>query len=333
MITSFLSCFGQTEHENNVEQNEKKKSFCYEQSSTYARGLLIDKERLFISNSNGAVYYYNLQSHKNTLIFKLQSIDEFRDLEKAGNHILALHSGYDGKIAKIGFNGTHQIIEKEEWKGVFLDGFDFIGKQGFMMGDPTNGKFNLFHSNDDGLTWMRCEGEIEAQAGEAGFAASGTNVQMLNSTTYAFVSGGLISRFFKSTDNGKSWVKIVLPYYPGESSGAYSMCFSDEKHGVIVGGDYASPTLKMNTSFYTEDGGESWFNSKSQVGGYRSCVYYANEVYYACGTNGIDCSTNNGVDWKPFANGSFFSLTSSSDQLIATTKNGTLVFFDLIQPK
>ena len=180
---------------------------------------------------------------------------------------------------------------------------------------------------------MKCEGKIEAKDGEAGFAASGSNVQMLNSTTYAFVSGGTISRFFKSKDNGKTWTKIVLPYYPGESSGAYSMCFSDEKRGVIVGGDYASPNLKLNTSFFTEDGGESWFNAETQVRGYRSCAYFVHGIYYSCGTNGIDYSTNYGVDWKPFANGNFFSMTSSPTQLIATSTNGTIEFFDLIRTK
>ncbi|MDP4798433.1 MAG: hypothetical protein NWR50_06160 [Crocinitomicaceae bacterium] len=330
-ITLYSLTFAQTDKL--VQKNENNKTFCYEQSSTYARGLLMDNNRLFISNANGSVYYYNTKSDKSMLIFKLESIDELRDLEKSEDHILALHSGTDGKIAKIGLDGSIQIIEKPEWKGVFLDGFDFIGKQGFMMGDPTEGFFNLYHTSDGGITWEQCEGKIEAKEGEAGFAASGTNVQMLNSSTYIFVSGGTVSHFFKSKDNGKTWLRVLLPYYPGESSGAYSICFADDKRGVIVGGDYASPNLKMNTSFFTEDGGESWFNAKTQARGYRSCAYFANGIYYACGTNGIDYSTNYGVDWKPFANGSFFSLTSTPTQLIATAKNGTIEFFDLIRTK
>ena len=193
--------FGQTDKL--VQKNENNKTFCYEQSSTYGRGLLIDNDRLFISNANGGVHYYNIKSEKSMLIFKLQSIDELRDLEKSEDHILALHSGTNGKIAKIGLDGSIRIIENPDWKGVFLDGFDFIGSKGFMMGDPTNGFFNLFNTSDGGITWNKCEGRIEAKEGEAGFAASGTNVQMINSSTYAFVSGGTISHFFKSKDNGK----------------------------------------------------------------------------------------------------------------------------------
>jgi len=331
-LLSFTTVFGQ-KMSKTVQTNENNRTFQYEKSSIYARGLFWENDRLFMSNSDGSVYYFNTKTNTNQLIFKMNSIDELRDVEKIGTSILALHSGTDGKMVKVGFDGTNKVIEQPEWKGVFLDGFDFIGKQGFMMGDPTNGKFNLFHTNDEGSTWTRCQGTIDAKIGEAGFAASGTNVQMINENTYAFVSGGTISHFFKSTDKGKTWMKIVLPYYPGESSGAYSMCFSNEKIGVIVGGDYLAPDLKMNTCFFTEDGGESWFNSETTVRGYRSCVYFTNGIYYACGPNGIDYSTNNGIDWKPFANGSFFSLTSTPTQLIASAKNGTIEFFDLIRTK
>lgn len=331
-LLSFSVGFGQ-KMSKVVQTNENNRTFQYDKSSIYARGLFWDNNRLFISNSDGAVYYFNTKTNSNQLIFKMQSIDELRDVEKIGEHVLALHSGTDGKIVKIGFDGSNQIIELPEWKSVFLDGFDFVGNQGFLMGDPIDGKFNLFHTTDQGRTWKRCEGTVNAQKGEAGFAASGTNVQMIDANTYAFVSGGSVSHFYKSKDNGKTWMKIILPYYPGESSGAYSMCFSDEKTGVIVGGDYLAPDLKMNTAFFTEDGGESWFNAESTVGGYRSCVYYANGIFYACGPNGIDYSTNKGIDWKPFANGSFFSLTSTPTQLIASTKNGTIEFFDLIRTK
>ncbi len=305
----------------------------YSKSSTYARGILLDGERLFVSNADGSVYCHNLTTGRNILIFKLKSINELRDVEKSGDFILAMHSGENGKIARVGLDGANEIIAPEMWQGVFLDGMDFIDEHGFMMGDPTNGQFNLFHTNDGGATWTRCEGTVKAKEGEAGFAASGTNVQLLNKNTYVFVSGGTVSNFFKSTDNGKTWRAVVLPYYPGPSSGGYSMCFSDDKHGVIVGGDYAASTLYMNTCFYTSDGGESWYNAKKTVRGYRSCVYAANGVFYACGTNGIDYSTNNGVDWKPFAEGSYFSMTSTDTQLIATTKNGTVHFFELIKKK
>lgn len=330
MILLSVHSFGQKKY---IKKNRKEPVYSYGDSSTYARGLWNDTVRVFVGNHNGAVYYYNLKSEKSQLIFKMANVDEIRDIERSGNSILAMHSGTDGKIAVIQLDGGMKMISIPEWKGVFLDGLDVLGKRAFLMGDPVDGVFNLFHSQDGGLNWERCPGRIEAREGEAGFAASGTNVQILNDSTYVFVSGGTVSRFFKSTDNGTTWSDLVLPYYPGESIGAYSLCFADDSNGVIVGGDYKDVALGMNTCFYTHDGGESWLNAMQTVRGYRSCVYFKNGVFYACGTNGIDFSVDGGKEWIPFADGNYFTLSSTESQLIATTVKGNFQLFDLIDLK
>lgn len=322
--------FGQKKY---LKRNRKAVVVAYGDSLIYARGLYNDSVRLFIGNSDGSVYYYNLRKEKNQLIFKMPLITEIRDIEKSGNALLAMHSGDDGKLFRINSDGGVKMIALPEWKGVFLDGLDVEGNRGFLMGDPVDGKFSLFHSSDAGLTWARCEGEIAAVEGEAGFAASGTNVQILNDSTYLFVTGGWKSRFFKTTDHGKNWSEVVLPYYPGESSGAYSVCFANDRTGVVVGGDYKDVNLGNNSSFYTTDGGISWYNSLKNPRGYRSCVFYAQGVFYTCGSNGIDCSLDNGKTWIPFADGNFFALCATDTQLIATTTHGHIQMFDLILPE
>ena len=316
-----------------IKRNKNAVSYSYATNSIYARGMYADSQRLFIGNSDGSIYYLNLEKQKSELIFKLPGLDEIRDIEKSGSHLIGMHSGDNGKLVLLELDGSLTILKKPDWNGVFLDGIDFYNQRGFMMGDPVGGVFSLFDSEDSGLSWRKCKGELSAFKGEAGFAASGTNVQVLNDSTYVFVSGGEISRFFKSTDNGDSWMQLVLPYYPGKSIGPYSICFANNSMGVIVGGDYKDPELSMNTCFYTNDGGLSWLNANKTVRGYRSCVYYTNGVFYACGRNGIDFSLNGGIDWTPFANGTFYSLTSSKGKLIASTKNGTVTFFDLIHPE
>lgn len=323
--------FGQYSTKKYIKRNKKAQTITYGDSTMYARGLYYESNRLFVGNSDGSIYYLNLFNNKQQLIFKMPHIDEIRDIEKSGEHLIAMHSGTNGKIILIELSGSMHVITLPFWQGVFLDGLDFLGKRGFMMGDPVDGKFSLFHSNDSGNTWERCLGVITASEGEAGFAASGTNVQILNDSTYVFVSGGEKSHFFKSSDNGKNWHSTPLPYFPGESTGAYSMCFSSDSNGVIVGGDYRDSDLGKNTCFYTTDGGESWMNAMHTVRGYRSCVYFVNGVYYASGRNGIDFSINNGRDWTAFANGPYFSMTSTDDKLVATTKHGSIRLFNLIE--
>ncbi len=322
------SGFGQKKY---IKRNRKAPVIAYGDSLIYGRGLLCEDTRIFIGNSDGSVYYMNLEKDRTQMIFKLPKFDEIRDIEMAEKSLIAMHSGDDGKLAIIDLNGGVKLVALPDWKGVFLDGLDIFGKRGFLMGDPVDGQFSLFHSADGGKTWERCEGSITANEGEAGFAASGTNVQILNDHTYIFISGGMKSRFFKSTDNGKTWKDVVLPYYPGESTGGYSMCFANDTIGVIVGGDYKDAGLGMNTCFYTLNGGDSWYNATETVRGYRSCVFYKNGVFYAGGTNGIDFSTDNGKTWAPFADGNYFSLGATKDQLVATTTHGRIQLFDLIE--
>ncbi|MCH2224582.1 MAG: hypothetical protein MK066_07410 [Crocinitomicaceae bacterium] len=298
----------------------------------YARGIHAENEKVFTGNSNGSIYYFNLANKENQLLFQLSEFSEIRDLERTGEFLVGMRSSEEeGKIVRIHNNGETEIITNEMWKGLFLDAMDFNGKRGFMMGDPVDGKFSLFHTNDSGATWERCEGSIEAMEGEGGFAASGTNVKVLNDSTYTFISGGKKNRFFKTTNHGNNWSEVIIPFFPGESSGAFSMCLTNDSIGVIVGGDYLKPELQLNTAYYTIDGGLSWYNSVICPRGYRSCVYEAKGVFYACGRNGIDFSKDGGKNWVPFANGKFFALSSTNTHLIATLPKGTIQLFKLIE--
>ncbi len=324
-----INSFSQTKKY--LKKNKEASQIQYANRDIYARGILCKDGRIFLGNSDGTIYYFNTKEQKSAILFKHNGLNEIRDVEMVNNTIVAMHSGKDGKIILVSLDGTIKILKKEEWEGIFFDGIDFYGNTGFLMGDPKDGLFSLYHTKDGGKTWQTCEGQIEAFKGEAGFAASGTNVQVLNDSTYVFVSGGLKSRFFKTNDNGKTWSAVTLPYYPGESTGAYSINFANDSIGVIVGGDYLDPAIRMNICFYTYDGGESWFNALQPVRGYRSCVISQGTIFYSCGRNGIDISFDGGKTWIPFANGSYYSLCVSENKLVATTQKGTIVFFELIE--
>lgn len=311
-------------------KNKDAPTLSYSDSEIYSRGLYVDSTFIYFGNSNGAVYRYDIATETSRLVMKFPNIVEIRDLEYANGTLYAMQSGDKGLLVKISKKGPTGFIQPKEWDSVFLDAMDFYGETGFIMGDPVDSVFTLFHTKNGGKSWQRCEGEVKAYPGEAGFAASGSNVHVMNDSTYMFISGGMRSNFYKSTDSGKTWTKVELPYYPAETIGAYSMCFSDEKTGVIVGGNYLQPDIKLNTTYYTYDGGESWYNPDSPPNGYRSCVYYVNGIFYACGRNGIDYSDNNGKDWLPFAEGIFFALTSIDGKLIATTRNGKFQSFELV---
>lgn len=326
-----MATFGQYRTKKYIRRNRKAPTMFCDDRTVYARGLLVEDHRTFTGNSDGTLYYFNTEKETVQMLFRLEDFTEMRDIERSGDFIMGIQSGDNGKIVRISNGGVTKIIQPDMWKGIFLDGMDFLGNRGFLMGDPVDGKFSLFHTADNGQNWSKCEGEVEAIKDEAGFAASGTNVQVLNDSTYIFVSGGQQSRYIKSTDNGKTWKDVVLPYYPGEGSGAFSIHFSNEKIGMIVGGDYTNPDLILNTCFYTQDGGESWFNPKTPPRGYRSCVFEKDGIFYCCGRNGIDFSQDGGVNWTGFADGTYYSLGANDKSLIATTTGGEIQLFDLFK--
>jgi hypothetical protein len=315
-----------------VRKNKSAREIQYTEEVCYSRSILVKDSIVYTANSNGALYATNLKTKSTVNLLMDRKFEEMRDIEFSGKEILGLQSGSFGMLARTDSTKFIEFIlpDSNMWAGTFLDGMDILNNSGFIMGDPKKGFFSLYYSEDAGIVWKECEGKVAAIDGEAGFAASGTNVQVLNDSTYYFVSGGRKSRFFKTSNKGKTWQISSLPYMPSMSSGAFSIHMFSEKEGVIVGGDFKNPELNLNISFFTDDGGKFWINSEIQPRGYRSCVTIQNGVFYTCGTNGLDYSKDSGKTWIPFANGKFYALFSDGLSLFATAENGSFKIFDLI---
>jgi hypothetical protein len=334
----FISLFSYTSlaQENKyTKRNKSAPSIQYTTEKCYSRCIYVKDSIVYTANSNGALYVTNLRTKESINLLSHRKYEELRDIFAIPRSIYAVQSGSNGLIVRT--NGQQFLTDYEArdelWRGVFLNSVDIRDSVGFMMGDPKSGIFNLFKSTDAGTTWDHCMGSVAAFEGEKGFAASGTTVQVLNDSTFVFISGGKKSRFFRSNDGGMTWKYTSLPYLTGESSGAFSICMINEQEGVIVGGDYKNPDLCMNTCFYSNDGGEFWINAKVQTRGYRSCVIFKNGIFYACGPNGIDYSIDKGEHWKPFMNGTYMAMCADETKLYATTQNGSFQVFELIDKK
>ena len=334
-VLFFFNSFAYSQENIYTIKNKKAKIIQYSTENCYSRSIIFRDSIIYTGNSNGTLFSTNLGNKSSKNFLKNKKFEEVRDIEFSNDFLFGMQSGSFGLLAKVDTSKFIEFIAPSSsiWIGTFLDGMDFYGNTGFIMGDPKDGFFSLFRSEDGGNSWIPCEGKIENYDGEAGFAASGTTVHVMNDSTFIFVSGGKKSRFFKSTDKGKTWKITSLPYMTSESSGAFSICMISDQVGVIVGGDYANPDLCLNTCFYTDDGGEFWLNAEVQTRGYRSCVIFAKGIFYACGTTGIDYSIDNGLTWKPFANGNYFSMCTDNRSLYATIPNGSFQIFDLIKRK
>jgi len=332
IVCVLFSISGFCQENKYTKRNKTAPVIQYSVDKCYSRCILVKDSLVFTSNSNGSLYVTDLQTKtsKNLLVGK--KYEELRDLFLVNGELIAVQSGSKGLFIRTNgmyFKGEYEAPNKQ-WEGLFINSVDVLDSIGFMMGDPVDGEFSLYFSTDKGRSWKKCVTKVSAREGEAGFAASGSTVQVVNDSTFVFVTGGKKSQFLRTNDRGHSWASTSLPYLPSESSGAFSICMINNMEGVIVGGDYKNPDLCMNTCFFTDDGGKFWINAKTQTRGYRSCVIFKNDVFYACGSNGIDYSTDKGENWKPFADGTFMALCADDKRLYATMPNGSFQLFELV---
>ncbi len=314
-ITFLISLTGKTQVAEEIVFTDKK---------CHARGIAADKSTIYVSTNDGSVFKINPKTKKSVELIKLNhSGGELRDIELLHNQVVCMQSGDSGLVVNL------KTKKRHDFDSVFLDGMDFYGKSGFLMGDPINDTFSLFFTMNNGKTWNPCKGKILAKKGEAGFAASGTTVHCLNDSTFMFVSGGLQSRFFISTNFGATWNNYTIPFPESESSGPFSIVPFGKDHFIVVGGDYKRPNKNDSTCFISTDGGKSWIEPIKPPIGYRSCIIANKNMLFTCGTNGLDYSLDGGMNWININNLNYLSLTIFRNKLVATTSSHSIHLFDL----
>jgi Photosynthesis system II assembly factor YCF48 len=214
---------------------------------------------------------------------------------------------------------TWNEVFKDTTKGMFLDAMDFKDGEGFVIGDPINGKIFMAFTTDYGENWKvsPITRDIPVADGEAFFAASGTNIKLWKDKFPVFVSGGKKSAIFFS-----STATYVLPLLQGkETTGANSLAIApgNSNEAIVVGGDFANDTASTGnctlitlTPFHTVE-------PQTPPHGYRSCVEYITaKKLIACGTSGVDVSTDGGLNWQLISKESFHVCQKG--------KNGNTVF-------
>ena len=293
----------------------------------HARGIAVKGNFIFLGNNNGEVIRYHLKNGKSKSLNPKDTFPEIRDIALHKNSIYAMQSADYSCILKLSSFGNSKkqinLVTTELNPQLFLDGMAIENKEAFVMGDPVGNEFSLFHSSDL-KHWEKITPVLPSFDGEAGFAASGSTVQISNGVYY-FVSGGEKSRFFMSKDKGQTWIQSELPFKNSNASGAFSLAMKDTNNGIVVGGDYLAPNSRENVCFITKDGGITWSASTSGPFGYRSCVHFTDGVYYSCGTNGIDYSKDNGTTWSQLSNENCFSICSDNNFVYASSTNGRII--------
>jgi photosystem II stability/assembly factor-like uncharacterized protein len=173
----------------------------------------------------------------------------------------------------------------------FWDAIAFVdARRGFILGDPTEGRFTLLGTEDGGRTWARAaKNDVpDAYDGEAAFAASNGSLAIGRNGLVAFCSGGLApyGRAYLSRDGGATFFARDTPIVASAPSrGAFACAFSETGDLWICGGDYREPAGPgVNLALWSaETGGMS---APAAPQGYLSSIAVRGKAVVATGLAG-----------------------------------------------
>lgn len=239
---------------------------------------------------------------------------DFRDIDAVDErtaYVLSIGSGAASRIYKTSDAGATWTLQfRNDDPKAFFDAMAFRdARRGFAFSDSVNGQFVILRTDDGGASWTRIPAASlpAALTGEGAYAASGTNVVVRGEHVWIATTA---SRVLRSDDSGRSWTVTQTPLATGPSAGIFSLAFSDDSHGIVVGGDYKKETEAVSNAAVTIDSGRTW-TAINGLSGYRSAVAYlpgTNHWLVAVGPSGTDRSNDGGKTWSAVPGPGFHAI-------------------------
>jgi photosystem II stability/assembly factor-like uncharacterized protein len=199
---------------------------------------------------------------------------------------------------------TWKLVFSNPDKDGFWDALQFSGLGlGVLVGDPVEGSFPVFLSEDAGDTWRRPEPKgIPAEPNQSLFAASNSSLLIDRGRLVLLTGGGTTALISADLHFATPPVYSHPDLARGESAGGFSAA-SDGETFVAVGGDYKAPGQPAGTAVSCRANRQGAFTcqaAKTPPRGYRSAVAYdpATKTWIAVGPRGVDVSTDGGANWR-----------------------------------
>ena len=209
------------------------------------------------------------------------------------DHVLAMSAGPGdaSQLWRTTDGGRHwaQVAVNRDPNG-FWDSIAFVDdRRGFILGDPTEGRFTVLYTADGGKSWARLppEGVPPAADGEGAFAASNGCVAIGRHGQVAFCTGGAgRARVYFSQGGGGVFVALDTPI-PADapSKGAFAVAFGKRGELWVCGGDYKNPRGQgVNLAWLAP--GSIAFQPVAAPAGYLSGISVKGETVMATGLAG-----------------------------------------------
>lgn len=251
---------------------------------------------------------------------------DFRDIEVLGKkHYLAMGIDSPAYLFETKDGGkTWAKVYENSTKGIFLDAmyFDKKTKNIYVLGDPLDGKIPLVLQSNLKNTqeWTQVKKLNQqylrlADPKEAFFAASGSNLYA-DDQQILIASGGSASLLYRYTNKEVQGYQIDKT--KSTTAGIYGMDFSPKLNlGFLVGGDYTKPNESDNNfyKFKIENNKVKFVDMYSIPKGYLSSVSIIDQnKFIVCGPNGIQYTTDHGVNWETLTTDAYNTCQVSPDK-------------------
>ena len=295
--------------------------------SASLRGLcVVDSQVIWASGSEGTVIRTEDAGRTWHDVSVPEAVElDFRDIQAFdAKTAVIVSAGQPARFYRTQDGGENLKLSFEQPdRRSFFDAVAFWDRRhGIAMSDPIDGHVLLVETSDGGATWSplprsRRPATLE---GEAGFAASGTNMIVAPRRDMLIAMGGAregqqhpSSRVLYSRDGARTWEQATVPLPRNPSSGIFSLALTGQGQGVAVGGNYLQPKMVDGNVAVSGDGGKTWVKPKGKPPrGFRSCVSARTSrqgvLWVAVGPTGTDLSTDGGNHWQAASEEGFHAV-------------------------
>lgn len=254
---------------------------------------------------------------------------DFRGIAALDAHSAILMSAGDGPAGQARLYRTEdagqnwKLVFETRLPGSFLDVVAFRdARQGFVLGDPIDGRWFLLRTTDGGRSWTRIDGPTTLP-GEAAFAASNQALFLGPDRELWIVSGGKSqARVAHSRDDGEEWLTVEAPIAGSETAGAFGGIALGPGRAVIVGGDYRDE-LRAGASLTLFDAFE--LSTPPNTGTPRLLEGVGRldaATLIAVGPRGTALSTDDGRSWRQVDDEAFHAIDCRAGTCVAAGGKG-----------
>lgn len=250
---------------------------------------------------------------------------DFRDVEGFdADHAVVLSIGEGGasRVYRTANGGRNWILALHNADArAFFDCMVFDGPLGWLLGDPVDGRFQIYQSGDSGAHWALSTDGPATEQGEAAFAASGTCIARHGDALLLAGSGP--ARLQVRIGDAAPWREHDSGMGRGKAEAGVFSIAPSARGALLVGGDYKHEQAAGNAAAWDAQGDE--LRVLPAPRGYRSGAACREgvEVYcIAVGPSGVDAW--DGRAWAPISDVGYDAVDLAGGAGWASGANGRI---------